>query len=278
MNCIPLFKTPFYKTGLTCILFCIGVIAFGQMPPVPINTSSAGPDDQPPEICTFAPSNQTSKSLTFTLKNNFNRDIALVNLDESAFSTYDLESNSIVSVVIRADGETSEGWPIWKPGFHSVTVHFVNDINSVNDDHCFDLGLDFWYRNLGDRQFGNYVAGGTFKATVFPGKPKMSSFFIQKTDKADSHLARIDVDKTPLTSIRSAGSSLILDVQDEENPISIYIAGVTNPSYQHVITNSEFYPSGKHLINLQDLEPGLYQVIVKQGSQIKHMKHMHIQE
>jgi len=282
MYSMPLFKTKLYQTGICIILLCIGAIAFGQMPPVPINTSSASVENEV-DPCFMAPENSAARTLTIEITNNYPSDIALIDFGENDFST-DLK-NTITSISYRPDGETNEGWPIWNPGVHYVTLYFSNDIQSPDPNHIFHINANIFYKNLTDKQYWTYEASGCFRAKEYIGTPKpgthpspFSNSLGFQSEKNSSHLVEVNFGQSESLKVAAAGSSVILRTVDDKNPISLYIVSVMNPTSQNVIVNNEYYPAGKHQINMPELETGLYQIIVTQGSQIERLKYMHTKE
>lgn len=277
MNFIPI-KT-LIKSLTSCVLFIISVSGYCQMPPVNVTNSTSGGDTEI-DPCLFAPENQRSNRLTFSISNNFNSDIALTNFTKSQISFLGLHYNSISHITFDNDGHTGEGWPIWEPGVHHVTVHFNNDISSTNYDDCFILSLSFTHKNLTDRQYRHYNGSARFKAKKFinlPQGPKGGKNLGFKSSSNTDELNFENIKKTKL-SIKPAGSTVLLELGDSSFPVTVFLAGITNVSYRNIIFDNKYLEKGRHEIQLDHLMTGVYQIIVQQGKQVKRLKYIHTNE
>lgn len=76
----------------------------------------------------------------------------------------------------------------------------------------------------------------------------------------------------------SINPTVIIDVLDDQYPISMYLSGLNNYHIRKKVLDNKILHKGSNQISLGELPFGVYQIIVQQGNKTKLLKYAHLYE
>lgn len=210
------------------------------------------------------------KSILVHVLNNLEEPITIIDID--AGLTYALP-NEILSIEYDDDGHAEGGYPIWNPGLHTVTLHLMRDIESRLRNNRIDADLTIVYEQEDTKRFE-----GSRCFRVLSDEDSQPRRLTASSNPKNT--VKLLEEKTPIDNISGTVISipdpiLHLEVKNEEKPVTVYLAGITQPQHKAVVINNMIFTKGIHSIPLSDynLTTGIYQIIIKQEKQFHTIKY-----
>lgn len=282
MKCIPILLSGSVMKNvllLFCFSFAVSTVYSQYSSPITISNSTSqrvSSQGACPIVYRDYRLDDGVRKLYLEIKNNWRIDI----LDFDVVLENAVPNTVTGFEIFSSNNYNSGGLPILSPGSNFILVEFAKPIQTIGTDLVkvkvsienayaprFAVPRDFMGSACIELLNMNGRAGTIRDESVSNEETQNLSYDIVK-DKSSEISGLILSDVMP---------RLRLDVENEKEPIMIFLTNILNPTVNQVVMQNRYLAKGVHDMPLSEaqLPSGIYQLIIQQGENIQKIKYYH---